>query len=132
MREILFRGKEKDQWISGYYWKFEKDGKEIHVIRDTPDKLLKFNHIVELETVGQFTGFLDIDGCKIFEGDIVKAISEMGAVGRVYYDDKKAKFRIKTGKIKAEPHEYISFINFSDYGSYKVIGNIFDNPELLK
>lgn len=74
MREILFRGKEKytGQWVSGYYYMFFAQGKEIHVIRDTPDKLIKLNHIVDPETVGQYIGLMDNDGRKIFEGDIIK------------------------------------------------------------
>jgi uncharacterized phage protein (TIGR01671 family) len=126
MREILFRGKEKDQWVSGYYWKYEQNGKEFHVIRDSADKLLKFNHICDPKTFGQYTGLTDKNGVKIFEGDIVR------------YNDTIHKVIFCTingcaffGITMPDRGEIWNFDGITCANKMEVIGNIHDDPELI-
>jgi uncharacterized phage protein (TIGR01671 family) len=126
MREILFRGKEKDQWVSGYYWKYEQNGKEFHVIRDSADKLLKFNHICDPKTLGQYTGLTDKNGVKIFEGDIVR------------YNDTIHKVIFCTingcaffGITMPDRGEIWNFDGITCANKMEVIGNIHDDPELI-
>ena len=132
MREILFRGKEKGQWVYGYYWKFEQNGKEVHVIRDGADNLLKFNHICEPESIGQYTGLTDKNGKKIFEGDIISYFGRDLLNSEVVFYKNAFMFRFISEyvqKIRQQKYDLI-FQNVSICG--EVIGNIHDNPELVE
>lgn len=124
MREILFRGKRKDtgEWIYGSLQCFKG-----YSIFDTDFK----NFVaVESKTIGQFTGLLDKNGTKIFEGDIVK---DSGYI------------LTKDNRVVEWVGESCGFEPFSDSlencghcgGGMMpdwtiVIGNIHDNPELIK
>ena len=128
MREILFRGKENGQWVCGYYWKYEKDGKEIHVIRDTPDKLLKFNHIVEPETVGQYTGLTDNNGRKIFEGDIIQYTYNYRGEAETNF----LEVRYSIEQARFCPYFNNGVFNPPAFQNCVVVGNVFDDPDLLE
>lgn len=137
MREILFRGKrvDNDEWITGNYVKagyhWHKYGKHEDWIVTSAIQNGGFINIcgrgaVIPETVGQFTGLTDKNGKKIFEGDIVK---HSGIVGVIRFDMFFATFLIFEDKDHAERLE-----NTKRYGEYElqVIGNIYDNKELLE
>jgi len=114
MREITFRGKRADngEWVFGDYSRYSKDKSIIMV-----DLLEQECYWVPSETVGQYTGLKDKDWVGIYEGDIVKGISE-NAVYKVFYNQNLCGFSTKIGLIGLMECE--------------VIGNIHDNPELLK
>ena len=124
-REILFRGKRIDsgEWVEGYYVPIG----EYHYILTGRLELvpyLGFEHfLVNLETVGQFTGLTDCNGVKIFDGDIVNYNGEPGYVG---FDKENAEFLIFFSKWTAG----FDSIYCDRYA--EVIGNIYDNPELLE
>ena len=124
MREILFRGKSAcGAWVQGNLINRKIWHSEFQVIR-TDDS--GFDNYTEYEvitdTVGQYTGLCDKNGKKIFEGDIVMLTSPMGEKYKSVVRFKEAKF------------EFFGLSNPSYFASRyaEVIGNIHDNPELLK
>ncbi len=131
MREILYRGKRKDngEWVYGYYCKCGWTGKEKDVIIPSHASALYGIDVIP-ETVGQYTGLKDKNGIKIFEGDIVK-----------YYGICKP--IIGVVKICEEDFSGLYGVceTFTDGSGttllrskidYQVVGNIYDTPEMPK
>lgn len=136
MREILFRGKKVNngEWIEGYFFKqinpLTVDGLPVkHCISDLPP----FGAEIIPETVGQYTGLTDKNGKKIFEGDIVVCSQEINGnfidrhIEIGYVEMKHGAFGLHRKQGYYRPFKDW----FEDY-EYEVIGNIHDNPELLK
>lgn len=134
MRDILFRGKRIDnnEWIYGNLLVIEDECFIITVSRKDWKKIQLEKIEVNPDTVGQYTGLKDKNGTKIFEGDIVKYHTESisfkrDTIGVVEYYN--GTFGIVTDKGK----HFLSFHNMSAYvRCIEVIGNIYDNPELLE
>lgn len=123
MREILFRGKRVDigEWVeSDSILYIDKSQVNERIISEF--QLWVVNEgWVYADTIGQFTGLLDKNGKKIFEGDIMKLGT--GEIRFVFYGC--TSFRhTNYGK-------YAKEFDNKDKG-YEVIGNIYDNPELLE
>lgn len=121
MREILFRGK-GDKKYNGGMWYF---GVPIRCY-DGDWQICTNNskRMVIPETIGQYTGLTDKNGKKIFEGDIVDILTENEEIGVITWADDEAMFIVDSDGWCA---------NFDNYYSteFEVIGNIYDNPELL-
>lgn len=80
---------------------------------------------IEPETLGQFTGLFDKDGNEIYEGDIMAIEAPFSMLYReVKYSEVKGAWIAVTDY----SWNYLHEINTT----YKVVGNIHDNPELLK
>lgn len=130
MQEVLFRGKRVDngEWVYGFYVRIGKS----HFIFTGKLKIVGLNVDFECyevipETVGQFTGELDFNGKKIFEGDIVKNSCcvtlrsgdnenkwDCTIMGVVTF--RKGGFWVKSSEF-----------DFPVSNEYEVIGNIHDN-----
>lgn len=125
MREILFRGKEfyTGEWVEGYYVK--------GITRQGIVKSFTYHprYDVILETVGQFTGLYDKNGKRIFEGDIVKHEND---IGKVCYSESFAKFRVVYSQLSGNWFDFEGECCYPIALECEVIGNIHDNPELLK
>lgn len=126
MREILFRGKRRDngEWIIGYY--LVVDG--ISYI--LPEKYF-LNGIVEVDpsTVGQCTGLVDKNGKKIFEGDICRYREVVD--GETLLDESGSVLLYHGSWTLLNKFGYIS-VGQCSRDVLEVIGNIHDNPELLE
>ena len=126
MREILFRGKRKDngKWVYGFYALFASNKGLKHGIYTGTENGCVIPYEVDPETIGQFTGLTDRNGKKIFEGDIVKGC--WGTIFSVYYDVCYLQFRARRSNGSERAIDY-----YNGRGGLEVIGNIYDSPELL-
>ena len=147
-REILFRGKRvsNGNWIEGYFVLLAINEGLKHAIHTGADEGRFILFEVIPDTVGQFTGLCDKNGNKIFEGDIVKVTyteqrqyqgvsyqDEHSCVEEVIYNEKSACFMLKI--MCEDVPLYRPLHNFGSLANIKeleVIGNIYDNPELLE
>lgn len=130
MREILFRGKEVESsdWYYGdiFHSSMNVDTTRIH------DYINRANVEIIPDTLGQFTGLTDKNGTKIFEGDIVEY--EAGGklrIGRVFFSDFRASFSVTAGKNGSARINNDLFNYIQNRNSVTVIGNIYDNHELI-
>ena len=134
MREILFRGKRKGngKWVEGGYFSIQpiENEEPLNIIVDGSVSY----HIVDPDTVGQFTGLTDKNGKRIFEGDIV---------AQSWYDfDEPADdcfgeviFSVADCSFSVLCFDKSAIMSMGQGCAYhwevEVIGNIHDNPDLL-
>lgn len=124
MREILFRGKKEStgDWVFGDLRHYRSGKVGVH------SDVLRYTLLVDPKTVGQYTG-LNVRGEKVFEGDIVKITDKYGK-SVVYI----VEFYMGAFALKQMAVEYrVQFIDFHlRCYDFEILGNIHDNPELLK
>lgn len=149
MREILFRGKQNEgRWVEGVYFKhdtvkvcFSSDNpKPRHLIIQDGFCDWGFEppiHCVDVDpkTVGQCTGKTDTKGKKVFEHDILQTFTvgadgtvEKCGIGIVQWWENDQCYVLTT----KEGYHIDDFGNYGKPEYYEVIGNIHDNPELLR
>ena len=130
MREIIFRGKrlQGGNWVEGYFFKSDinkierESGKATLIFTPDCDTFIMVpechnSFMVVSDTVGQYTGMKDKNGKRVFEGDILSL--RTGRPHVVRFED--GAFVLENTAIP------VSFAN-----KFEVVGNIHDNPEMLK
>ena len=158
-REILFKAKRIDngEWIEGYLFQtkeycfiFPKVTNGSYKISEKIMKFVNPCYEVDKDTICQYIGLTDKNGNKIFEGDILKGFEypflsnkplsnekEHNYFAEVVWFDNCPAFGLYTHK---NPKSYVNgisegnteFMEGWESEMWEVIGNIFDNPELLK
>ena len=141
MREILFRGKRTDNDEGEFVYGIPVEGeplsgmgKRTYIITKpgvqwVDGVYMTYDECIEVdpETVGRFTGLTDKNGAKIFEGDVIEHTDGCNDwLGAVEYacDDAQFVVRFIGGDVE-------SFDNLYSVDC-EVLGNIYDNPELLE
>lgn len=142
-REILFRAKQvcNNEWIEGYYLNCYYPGNSTdqtgHFIVEYPGKY----HEIYLSTLCQYTGLVDKSGRKIWENDVVSGIAYSSVrVGYIVWIDEIAGFGVRYYNRHREPTAWenssilkaIQRWNKPNEFQAKVVGNIFDNPDLIE
>lgn len=128
MRQIKFRGKDllKGEWRYGY----------LHLPNGGENLMIQVNNHESFgvipETIGQYTGLKDKNGKEIYEGDIIGCHNPK-IKHLIFYNEKQGRFMAAlNGDIE---NDYTSVCGLDDSrwnASKEVIGNIHDNPELIK
>lgn len=143
VREILFKAKEikSGKWVYGYYKKVY----DMHFIDNPGSEGNFYQHIVDKNTICQYTGLTDKNGNKIWENDVVQ-FEDTGEEGYEYKEgyDFINRAMVEFAEARwsltdfidtnsAVVDEMYNHVEFMDLWQYcEVIGNIFDNPKLLK
>lgn len=129
MREILFRGKRKDneEWVYGSLLIQSGEWINKDELAPTEYRILGIrgeNHLVIPETVGQYTGLSDKNGRNIFDGDVVRVYDPLDDPEDCVVSWSKEGARWNIGGCDA----YLC----TPSKNCEIIGTIFDNPELLE
>lgn len=122
-RQILFRGfnRKNNKWLYGYY--FVNRGQHFICPEGVQNPLASWeDFVVEEESVGQWTGRTDAKNKKVYEGDVV-----LGIEGRV-----KGMRKLVEWSDFASGFTIPIWCDMDDECCYEVIGNIYQNKELLK
>ena len=140
MREIKFRAfaEHFNDWVYGFVWHRKIDsfnGSELEVdewymLGDSDDYVS-----IKPETLGQYTGLKDINGKEIYEGDIIQYLYENCDEDDRYvvtWDDRDLRFGFVGINIDVWMALEDMYDDYNGDYSIKVIGNIYDNPELIK
>ncbi len=127
MREIKFRGFSifNDDWVYGYVIKMNEN---YYILQELEGYKYK---VVDKNSIGQYTGLKDKDGKEIYEGDILKYkrndISEENF--KLYWNEEESAFYLQN---ILYPNDDDIAVKYYRIENFEIIGNIFENKELLE
>lgn len=129
MREILFKAKRIDngEWIEGYV--VRKHGLYFIYSIVNSESCRQNNYEIISETLCQSTGLYDKNGKRIWENDVVWLVCDgKEHIYQIVWDNSELDFKAANGEENyGTNYEYLLCCD-----EIKVIGNIFDQPELLQ
>ena len=155
MREILFKAKriDNDEWVEGWivptmHNTYHDGYRIIDVSGINYDELDGWEPTfisweVDKDTLCQYTGLTDKNGNKIWENDVVRYQFDTDdcifpnkdtkkRVGKIFFSDFRASFSVAMGRNGSKAINNDLFKYVQNGNRVEVIGNIFDNPELIK
>ena len=145
MKKIMFRAKTlSGRWVNG----------DLHLMCRTPHIHCPDSNLIKTDTIGQFTCLKDKNGVEIYEGDIMRMHTFLDVTREPYYEDDFYLDRSTYGVVKITPGRgaiLTRCVFYEDNGEFgekrympdrpkrvklaayrsEVVGNIYDNPELL-
>lgn len=124
-REILFRGKrlDNDEWVEGVY--FPPAHTIITLVNSGTEESPNYeDYVVLQETAGQYIGLNDRQDKPIFEGDIVE-VDEEEVPFLIEYNEQDAIW------LASNRYGILSFRDNITGDDCTIIGNVYDNPNLL-
>lgn len=135
MREILFRGKDSitKRWVYGALVQQQNNPlkEKAFIISYSNYQFGDFSeavmHEVDPETVGQYTGFVDKNGRKIFEDDILSIYNSKAFLFAVEWNGNQYVLKCTTNGVS---DNILNVIESPE--DVEVVGNIYNNPELIK
>lgn len=133
MREILFKGKriDNEEWVEGYYQKrHDFLGNEEHLIFYVDGHTVWDHTEIISDTICQFTGLCDKNGKRIWENDILMARLDESYPEDVAYETVEWGVAGWVGRETGSTDR--KYLNKFDTEYFEVVGNIFDNKELLQ
>lgn len=144
MREILFKAKriDNDEWVEGnLFFLFQTKAHEAFIIPikfgnafmqlREGDLCFRYWYKVDPETICQFTGLTDKNGNKIWENDICDRKEKYPEVVKMINGDWTLDYSYVIGRDYGNNYCNLGFY-VTERKCVEVIGNIFDNPELLQ
>lgn len=133
MREILFKAKRKDngKWVEGYYQKrYDLLGNEEHLIFHA-DSYKVWEYVeIDPETLCWFTGRCDKNGKRIWENDILMAHLDESYPEDATYET--VEWNVNGWGTREKGSVDREYLGEFDLEHFEVVGNIFDNKELLQ
>lgn len=127
MRKIKFRGynAKNKEWLYGCY--ILNRGEHFIAPDEFANNKGRKDYQVVPETIGQFTGLRDKNGKEIYEGDLLNGYGGKRFLKVVYFEN-AARFLLRN----VLNEDSVLPLMIRDCKTLRVVGNIYDNPELLQ